>query len=75
VEICAGRAVPRSIDRDPGANGDATIYSDDGHAYNYESGQYRVASVHYDDKTRAVQVSGGNSLLPADLHPHIVETK
>jgi alpha-D-xyloside xylohydrolase len=59
----------------PGADGDATIYSDDGHTYNYESGQYQVASVHYDDKTKAVRVSGATTLLPADLHPSIVQAK
>ena len=59
----------------PGADGDATIYSDDGHTYDYESGHYQEAVLHYDDKTKSVHVSGTSPLLPADLHPHIIESK
>jgi alpha-D-xyloside xylohydrolase len=59
----------------PGADGEATIYSDDGHTYDYESGKYQVAVVHYQDETRSVQVSGATTLLPADVRQHIVEPK
>jgi alpha-D-xyloside xylohydrolase len=57
----------------PGADGDATIYSDDGHTYDYESGHCQLATLHYDDKTKNFQVTGASSLLPSDLHPHIIE--
>ena len=59
----------------PGADGDATVYSDDGHTYDYEKGQFQLATLHFDDKTKSVQVSGASPLLPADLHPHIIDPK
>ncbi len=47
----------------PGADGEATIYSDDGHTYDYESGKCQTAVLHYHDKTRSVQPSGASPLL------------
>ena len=59
----------------PGADGEATIYSDDGHTYDYESGQCQTAVLHYQDKTRTVQSSGASPLLSPGLPPHIIDPK
>ncbi len=59
----------------PGADGEATIYSDDGHTYDYESGQCQTAVLRYHDKTKSLQPTGASPLLPVDLPPHIIEPK
>jgi alpha-glucosidase (family GH31 glycosyl hydrolase) len=59
----------------PGADGETTVYSDDGHTYDYESGQSQTAVLHYDDKSRTVQSSGSSPLLPSDLAPHFIDSK
>ena len=59
----------------PGADGEATIYSDDGHTYDYESGQCQTAVLHYQDKSRTVQSSGASPLLSPGLPTHIIDSK
>jgi alpha-D-xyloside xylohydrolase len=37
----------------PGANGDFTLYEDEGDSYNYERGAYSTIALHWEDKTGA----------------------
>ena len=59
----------------PGADGDATLYSDDGHTYDYEHGQYQLTTLHYDDKTKGIHVSAPSPLLSQSLPTHIIDPK
>ena len=40
----------------PGANGDFTLYEDEGDNYNYEKGQYTTIAFHWNDKARTLTI-------------------
>jgi len=42
----------------PGADGDFTLYSDDGKTYAYEGGKYAVTKLHWNDSTNKLEHSG-----------------
>ncbi len=42
----------------PGANGDFTLYRDDGFTYAYEKGDYQVSHLHWDDSARKLGQTG-----------------
>ena len=42
----------------PGADGDFTLYGDDGFTYAYENGDYQVTHLHWDDSTRKLTQTG-----------------
>ena len=44
-----------------GADGDFTLYSDDGKTYAYERGEAQITHLHWDDKTRALTHTGANA--------------
>jgi alpha-glucosidase/alpha-D-xyloside xylohydrolase len=42
----------------PGADGDFTLYSDDGKTYAYEKGDFRITNLHWDDSTGKLTQKG-----------------
>ena len=45
----------------PGADADFSLYSDDGNTYAYEHGDFRLTSLHWDNKTRKLAHSGADA--------------
>jgi len=50
----------------PGANGDFTLYEDDGRTYGYERGENRITYLHWDDISRKLSQSGAAAWTGAD---------
>ena len=42
----------------PGANGDFTLYNDDGQTYAYEKGNFQITHLHWDDATKKLTQTG-----------------
>jgi len=40
----------------PGANGDFTLYEDEGDSYNYEKGKYSTIPIHWEDSTQRLTI-------------------
>ena len=40
----------------PGANGDFTLYEDEGDNYNYETGHYTTIPMHWDDRSHTLTI-------------------
>jgi alpha-D-xyloside xylohydrolase len=58
-----------------GANGDFTLYEDEGDGYNYEKGAYATTLFHWDDRSRTVTIDerqGKFSGMPMSRTFHIV---
>ena len=51
----------------PGANGDFTLYEDEGDNYNYEKGQYATIAFHWNDKTRTLTIDERKGNYPGML--------
>ncbi|MGH9656101.1 MAG: TIM-barrel domain-containing protein [Bryobacteraceae bacterium] len=50
----------------PGANGDFTLYSDDGSTYAYEHGKHKISHLHWDDATHKLSHSGAQAWTVPD---------
>ena len=51
----------------PGANGDFTLYEDEGDNYNYEKGQYSTIAFHWNDKARTLTIDDRKGSFPGML--------
>ena len=51
----------------PGANGDFTLYEDEGDNYNYEKGVYTTIPFHWNDKTRTLTIGERKGEYPGML--------
>ena len=51
----------------PGANGDFTLYEDEGDNYNYEKGQYATIAFHWNDKARTLTIDERKGSYPGML--------
>ena len=51
----------------PGANGDFTLYNDDGQTYAYEKGNFQVTNLHWDDVTRKLTQTGTKAWTASDV--------
>lgn len=56
-----------------GADGDFPLYDDDGHTYGYESGQFSLAHLKYNDAKRAFSVNGPAPALAERIQPTIID--
>jgi len=59
----------------PGADGDFTLYEDEGDTYNYEKGAYATTALHWDDPSRTLTIGerkGNFSGMPVSHTFHIV---
>ena len=48
----------------PGANGDFTLYEDEGDNYNYEKGKYATIGFHWNDKARTLTIDERQGIYP-----------
>lgn len=55
-----------SISVYPGANGNFTLFSDDGTSYAYEKGAGKIARLHWDDTTQQLNVTGTRTWTSPD---------
>lgn len=51
----------------PGADGDFTLYEDEGDTYNYEHGIYTTISFHWNDRTRTLTIGDRQGSYPGML--------
>ena len=51
----------------PGADGDFTLYEDEGDGYNYEKGIYTTIAFHWDNKARRLSISDRKGEYPGML--------
>ena len=51
----------------PGADGDFTLYEDEGDSYNYEHGIYTTISFHWNDRTRTLTIGDRQGNYPGML--------
>ena len=56
VQSASAKADPIDIRIYPGADGDFTLYEDEGDNYDYEHGAYSVIPLHWDDKASTLTV-------------------
>jgi alpha-D-xyloside xylohydrolase len=58
-----------------GANGDFTLYEDEGDNYNYEKGAYATIPIHWDEKAQVLTIGARQGKFPGMLEKrtfHIV---
>ena len=51
----------------PGADGDFTLYEDEGDTYNYEKGKYATIPIHWNDATHTLTISERKGSFPGML--------
>ena len=51
----------------PGADGDFTLYEDEGDTYNYEKGKYTTIAIHWNDATRTLTIGDRRGSFPGML--------
>ena len=67
VQSAAGKADPIDLRVYTGANGDFTLYEDEGDNYDYEHGARSVIPIHWDDKSSTVTIAAGEGSFPGML--------
>jgi alpha-D-xyloside xylohydrolase len=50
----------------PGANGDFSLYQDDGSTYAYESGDHTITNLHWDDTSSKFSYTGPRAWTVSD---------
>jgi alpha-D-xyloside xylohydrolase len=64
AESSAAKADSTELRIYPGANGDFSLYEDEGDNYDYEHGAYSVIPIHWDDKARVLTVGKRTGTFP-----------
>ncbi len=67
VESAAGKPDPIDLRVYAGANGDFTLYEDEGDNYDYEHGTHAVIPIHWDDKSSTVTIGAREGSFPGML--------
>jgi alpha-D-xyloside xylohydrolase len=67
VQSASAKADPIDIRIYPGADGDFTLYEDEGDNYDYEHGAYSVIPLHWDDKASTLTVGERRGSFPGML--------
>jgi alpha-D-xyloside xylohydrolase len=67
VESAAGKPDPMDLRVYAGANGDFTLYEDEGDNYDYEHGVYSTIPVHWDDKAGTLTIGDRHGSFPGML--------
>ena len=67
VESAAAKEDPIELRIYPGANGDFTLYEDEGDSYDYERGAYSTIPLHWDDKARTLTIGDRQGAFPGML--------
>ena len=67
VQSASGKADPIDLRVYAGANGDFTLYEDEGDNYDYEHGARSVIPIHWDDKSSTVTIAARAGSFPGML--------
>jgi alpha-D-xyloside xylohydrolase len=67
VESAAAKADPIELRIYGGANGDFSLYEDEGDNYDYERGAYSVIPIHWDDKAERLTIGDRHGKFPGML--------
>lgn len=67
VEVSSAKADPIELRLYAGANGDFTLYEDEGDNYDYEHGAYSVIPIHWDDKAETLTIGDRRGNFPGML--------
>jgi alpha-D-xyloside xylohydrolase len=67
VESAAGKPDPIELRLYAGANGDFTLYEDEGDNYDYEQGVYSTIPIHWDDKAETLTIGDRHGNFPGML--------
>jgi len=67
VQSASAKADPIDIRIYPGADGDFTLYEDEGDNYDYEHGAYSIIPLHWDDKASTLTVGERRGSFPGML--------
>jgi len=67
VQSASAKADPIDIRIYPGADGDFSLYEDEGDNYDYEHGAYSVIPLHWDDKASTLTVGERRGTFPGML--------
>lgn len=67
VESAAAKPDPIDLRIYAGADGDFTLYEDEGDNYDYEHGSYSVIPIHWDDKAEALTIGHRRGNFPGML--------
>jgi len=67
VQSASAKSDPIDLRIYDGADGDFTLYEDEGDNYNYEHGAYSVIPIHWDDKTSTLTVGDRRGSFPGML--------
>ena len=67
VEVSSAKADPIELRLYAGANGDFTLYEDEGDNYDYEHGAYSIIPVHWDDKAETLTIGNRSGSFPGML--------
>ena len=75
IEYAGQASDPVELRVYPGADGDFTLYEDDGTTYDYEKGAFATTALHWNDASRTLTIaarSGSFPSMPRSLTFHIV---
>jgi alpha-D-xyloside xylohydrolase len=67
AQSASAKADPVDLHIYPGADGDFTLYEDEGDSYDYEHGAYSVIPMHWDDKAQRLTVGDRRGSFPGML--------
>jgi alpha-D-xyloside xylohydrolase len=67
VEASSAKADPIELRLYAGADGDFTMYEDEGDNYDYEHGAYSIIPVHWDDKAETLTIGNRSGRFPGML--------
>jgi alpha-D-xyloside xylohydrolase len=67
AKSASAKADPVDLHVYPGADGDFTLYEDEGDSYDYEHGAYSVIPMHWDDKAQRLTVGDRRGSFPGML--------
>jgi len=67
VESASAKADPVELRLYAGANGDFSLYEDEGDNYDYEHGAHSIIPMHWDDKSETLTIGGRRGSFPGML--------
>jgi alpha-D-xyloside xylohydrolase len=71
AESAAAKPDPIDLRIYAGADGDFTLYEDEGDNYDYEHGSYSVIPIHWDDKAEKLTIGRGRGSFPGMLEHRV----
>ena len=78
VESASAKVDPIELRLYAGANGDFSLYEDEGDNYDYEHGAHSIIPMHWDDKSETLTIGGRRGSFPGMLEHrtfHIVRVR